>query len=387
MSRIQDSEMQNRNSKLEIRNSKLENRPTDHSRVSGNPQPRGTPAFAGVTWRATSFDFQGHPESRILNPVLDAGVALLAVMSAVTILILVALSFSNSVQLETRTAIYRKEAMQAHAMAVGGIQAAILEIAYPPASDQQDKPRLWKEDQRFAQVTYEHGAALMEIVNETGKLDLNVAGPEQLVRLFEARGLGPVDATQLAAAIIHWRSPAGSDDRESEALEDYYRDAGYAPAHNPLGSVEEALRVRGMSRDIFYGTAEFTRERRIQSKYGVGRDLTVYSKSPAVNVNYASEAVLLSVPGVGEDLAQPIVQERSNKPFQSLNEMAQRLGVSLPEKALGFLTTDVCGTYSIVSVGEVNGSRVRRTVKAVVQVGSQGAVLHRIIAWYDDYTD
>ena len=390
--------MRSGNSKFETRNSKLENRPIGRTHVSANPQPRGIPAFAGVTLRATScefrvssFDFQGHPESRILNPARDAGVALLAVMSAVTILILVALSLSNSVHLETRTAIYRKEATQAHAMAVGGVQAAILEIAYPPASDQQDKPRLWKNGQRFVQVPYEHGAARMEIMNENGKLDLNVAGREQLARLFEARGLGPVDATRLAAAIIHWRSPAGSDDRESRDLEDYYRDAGYAPSHSPFGSVEEVLRVRGMSRDIFYGTAEFSRERRIQSKYGVGRDLTVYSKSSSVNVNYASEAVLLSVPGIDEDLAQPIVQERSNKPFESLDEMAKRLGVSVPDSALPFLTTDVCKTYSIVSMGEVNGSRVRRTVKAVVQVSSQvasrGAALHRVIAWYDDVTE
>ena len=102
--------------------------------------------------------------------------ALLAVMSAVTVMILVALAFSGSVQIEIRTAIYRKEATQAYALAAGGVQAAILEIAYPPAIDQQDKPRLWKKGQRLVRVPYEQGGALVEIVNETGKLDLNVAG-------------------------------------------------------------------------------------------------------------------------------------------------------------------------------------------------------------------
>jgi general secretion pathway protein K len=317
---------------------------------------------------------------------------LLAVMSAVTVMILVALAFSGTVQLETRTAIYRKEATQAYALAAGGVQAVILEIAYPPPNEQQDKPRLWITGQRLVRVPYEQGAALVEIVNEAGKLDLNVAGREQLARLFEARGLESVDATQLAAAINHWRTPAGPGDQESEALEDYYRDAGYRPAHNPFGSVEEVLRVRGMSRDVFYGTAEFSPEKGIQYRYGAGRDLTIYSKSSQVNVNYASEAVLLSVPDVGEDLAGRIVQERSNKPFKSLEEMAQRLAISLPDKAVPFLTTIEVGTYSIVSVGEVNGSRVRRTIKAIVQVAQQGAVaqgaaLHRIIAWYDDVTE
>jgi len=349
-------------------------------------------------WRSPSpvsifhFPFSNFltPESRILNRAAEsrivnpAGVALLAVMSAVTVMILAALAFSGSVQIETRTAIYRKEATQAYALAVGGVQDAILEIAYPPAMDQQDKPRRWRKGQMFVRVPYEQGEARLEIMNETGKLDLNVAGRKQLARLFEARGLTSDQAAQLAAAIDHWRSPGGADDSESKALEDYYRDAGIRPAHERFGSLEEVLRVRGMSRDIFYGTAVVSPERRIRSEYGVGQDLTIYSGSPQVNVNYASKAVLLSVPGMDEGEVEPIVQERADKPFKSLEDMAQRLAISLPSEAVPFLTTAESGIYSIISVGEVNGSRVRRTIRAVVQVASQRAALHRIVGWYDD---
>ena len=87
-----------------------------------------------------------NPESRILNPDSRirnraAGVALLAVMSAITVLVLVAMAFSSSVQLETRTVLYHKEATQAYALATGGVQAALLEIAYPPVGDPDEKPR------------------------------------------------------------------------------------------------------------------------------------------------------------------------------------------------------------------------------------------------------
>ncbi len=330
-----------------------------------------------------------NPESRILNPAgsKDAGVVLLAVMSAITVMLLVALAFSGSVQIETRTAIYRKEATQAYALAAGGVQSAILEIAYPPAEDQKDKPRLWKRGQRLVRVPFEQGVALVEIVNETGKLDLNIAERKQLARLFEARGLRTAQADDLATAVEHWRSPAGSDDEGFRVLDDYYRDAGYRPAHGSFTSVEEVLHVRGMSRDIFYGTAEYSRQDGIRYQYGVGQDLTIYSKSAPLNVNYASEAVLLSVPGVTEDLAESIVQERRKKPFESLEEMAERLSTSVPDTALSFLSCDEGKTYSIVSVGAVNGSRVRRTIKAVVQVTPEGVALHRIIAWYDDVAE
>jgi hypothetical protein len=88
-----------------------------------------------------------------------------------------------------------------------------------------------------------------------------------------------------------------------------------------------------------------------------------------------------------EDLAEPIVQERSKRPFKSLDEITQRLGISVPDQALPFLSIDEGETYSIVSVGAVIGSRVRRTTKAIVQVTPQGAALPRIIAWYDDVTE
>ena len=324
-----------------------------------------------------------HPTTRSR----EAGVALLAAMSAVSVMLMVALAFSGSVQIETRSAIYRKEATQAYALALGGVQAAILEIAYPPAEDQKDKPRHWEKGQRLMRVPYAHGAALVEMVNETGKLDLNAADRKQLARLFEARGLAKEQAEHLAIAIDHWRSPPGSDDEEFKALDDYYRDAGYRPAHAQFASVEELLRVRGMSRDILYGTAEYSRENGIHYLYGVSQDLTTYSKSTQVNVNYASGAVLLSVPGVSENLARRIVEERGHKPFESLDDIANRLSLSVPDEAVPFLRFNDGKTYSIVSVGTLNGSRVRRTVKALVQVQPEGQALHRIIAWYDDITE
>ena len=329
-------------------------------------------------------------ESRILNPVFPhpAGVALLAVMATVSVMLLVAMAFSGSVQIETRSTIYRKEATQAYALALGGVQAAILEIAYPPPQDQKDKPRLWRRGQGLLRVPYAHGVALVEIANETSKVDLNVADQKQLARLFVARGLDKDRAVNLAKAIDHWRSPAGSDQEDFKALDAYYLEAGYHPAHDSFTSVEEALRVCGMSRDIFYGTAEYSRENGIHELYGVGEDLTVYSKSTAVNVNYASKAALLSVPGMTEAFAESLVQERRNKPFDSAEDISQRLGMSEPESAVPFLSfNDDSKTYTITSVGMVQGSRLQRTVRAVVSLEPDGTASHRILAWYDEVTE
>jgi len=119
----------------------------------------------------------------------DTGFALLAVMWAVTLLIVLAMVLSESVQLEVRTAIYRKEAARAHAIACGGVEAAILEIAYPRANDRERASLCpWQRGQREAQVSFGGGKAELQIASESGKLDLNAATREQLTRLFEARG-------------------------------------------------------------------------------------------------------------------------------------------------------------------------------------------------------
>jgi len=323
----------------------------------------------------------------LLSQSRDVGIAFLAVMATVSVMLLVALAFSGSVQIETRSAIYRKEATQAYALALGGVQVAIMEIAYPPADDQDDKPRLWRKGQSLLRVPYAGGMALVEIATESSKVDLNVADPKQLARLFEVRGLEEARAISLAKAIDHWRSPA-VDDPESDDLEDYYRQAGYLPAHKRFTSLEQVLRVRGMSRDIFYGTAAFDEEFGIHQFYGVGRDLTVYSKSQAVNGNYASKAVLLSVPGMTEEVVEEILAARSEKPLTSSDDFEQRSGDTLPADALPYLTFDEGSKiYNIVSVGMVKGSRLRRTVRAVVGLEPDRTAAHRILAWYDDVAE
>lgn len=311
----------------------------------------------------------------------QAGMALLVVLWTVALMVLMAVAFSNAVQVEVRSATYRKEAAQAYGLACGGVEAAILEIAYPPVGDQKPSPIwTWRKGQRDAVVPFKGGRAELQIVNEAGKLDLNNLSQDQLARLFEARGLSPAGAQGLAKAIVDWRSPPSNEKEEVATSKgnDHAR-------HAPYESSEEVLRVPGMSRGIFFGAAEVDEQGKVRPAYGVGRALTVRSRLAALNVNYASEIALRSVPGITADLAQAIIRERRREPFKTVAEVSDRIAQSLPDEALPFLTTAEVNTYSIVSTGEVEGSPVRRTVEAVVQAVPEGVFRYRIVAWNDDY--
>lgn len=314
----------------------------------------------------------------------ESGIALLAVLLAVALLSMLVLVLSGSVQLELRAATYRKEAAQAYALACGGIEAALAELAYPRTADEAKSPLwAWTRGQREASFALGSGRVELTIVNETGKLDLNSAGPEQLARLFEAHGVESRAARELAAAILHWRSPAGSES-EAVRLDDYYRARGERPRHAAFASVEELLRVRSMTREILYGSVEVGEDGKIRTTSGVGQDLTVLNRSPQVNLNYASEAVLRSVPGLEGTLARAVVEERRRAPFQLLADVGRRLPVLLPDQALTLLTTSENETYSLQATGSVPGSAVRRTVRAVVQLKPAAGRPYRIVAWYDD---
>lgn len=313
----------------------------------------------------------------------QSGVALLVVLWTVALMVLLVITFSNSVQVEVRTATYRKEAAQAHALACGGVDAAILEIAYPLTGDQKPSPSpiwTWRQGQREGVVPFVGGKAELEVVNESGMLDLNSVPEGLLARLFEARGLDPTTARRLAKAIVEWRSPSRNDARETATRKDEGR-----PRHGPFESLEEVLHVPGMSREILYGTAEVDAQGKVRQELGVGRDLTVRSGLAQININYASEDALRSVPGTNAGLAQAIVRERRRQPFRTVAEISDRVPQSVPDEALPYLTTAEVKTYSIVSTGELEGSPVRRTVKAIVQLEPTGALRHRIVAWYDDY--
>jgi general secretion pathway protein K len=316
----------------------------------------------------------------------EKGFALLVVLWAIVFLSVLAVALFDAVRVESQTTLYRKESTQAYALARGAVDAAIFQLAYPPPAEQEG-PQFWQwqPGQRDNTLSFGGGKVELRIVNASGLVDLDRASSEQFARLFRARGLEPEKAQALADSIVEWRSPA-----ESELAIQVFSpsaqpgDEPVAPFHRPFRSVEEVLNVPGMSREIFYGTAEFNDEGKIQARFGVGQDLTVFSGSNQINVNYASEPALESVPGITPDLARAIIQERAKGPFASPDDVGQRLSTSLPDKSLPYLTTGTGPTYVIIAVGRMNGSRVRRSVEAVVEMKPQGSRPYRVIGWCDD---
>ena len=92
------------------------------------------------------------------------------------------------------------------------------------------------------------------LTDEAGKLNINTADRDQLIRLFSEL-LGPeVEADALAEALEDWRDADDETKPKGAENDDYaLREPPTRCKNAPLESVEELLLVRGFRADILYG--------------------------------------------------------------------------------------------------------------------------------------
>jgi general secretion pathway protein K len=95
-------------------------------------------------------------------------------------------------------------------------------------------------------------AVLVQIENETDRINLNTASGELLRAVMAEVGAAPALAEQLAVAILDWRA-ASTNPMQRGAKASAYRAAGlsYGPPGAPFESVDELADVLGMTPALF----------------------------------------------------------------------------------------------------------------------------------------
>ena len=188
-------------------------------------------------------------------------------------------------------------------------------------------------------------------------LNVNLVDEPGLTRFLASFAIDANAAEALSQAIMDWRD---ADDfrRPRGAEREEYSKAGAReiPRNGPFEDVDELRFIRGMTPTIL-------------SK--IASSLTVFGDGE-IDVNKASEAVLLSVPGMTPLAAAVIVGvRRGRRRIQNLRELMDMLPLAAraaltdnPVSAarLAFETHDL----EIRAVGWVNGSPVRAIETAVV---------------------
>lgn len=169
----------------------------------------------------------------------EGGFALLVVLWTLALLSLLLVMMAAAARSDAQLTANLRNAAELEAAADGAIHTAIFELMQS-GGHARNGPRM--------AVRLPGAEVVVDVVNQAGLVNPNVASPELLRALLLRLGADPRRADSLAGAIADWRTP-GRGARPNGAKAPQYRAAGlgYGPPGAPFESLGELRDVLGMT--------------------------------------------------------------------------------------------------------------------------------------------
>jgi general secretion pathway protein K len=251
----------------------------------------------------------------------SGGFALLLTLLIMTLIVAVTFQFNTSMTSELYAAANLRDSVRLRSIANSGFHYA-LAVLFEDAAAENGFDSLhedWAdfralsansssmfEDDRFEVRIIDHSGRiqinqLLKAPDEVGgEYTYNMTQKELLTRFLSSEEFGLDEETvdDLVDALKDWMDP----DHEVTgfgAENSFYQtlDKPYACRNGPVESLEELLLVRGISRELYYGTEE---------RPGISAYLTTQGSDGKININTAPPLVLRSL---SEHLDQQMVEE------------------------------------------------------------------------------
>jgi len=312
------------------------------------------------------------------------GGALLAVLWLSAALSAIAFSLANTVRGETERTSTAVEGLRTQYLAQAGVERAILRVKW--ALDGGMLPNIpgrYSPANPILPFSFPSGEAMVEVIPETAKININLCQPVMLLRLFLALGVDPARAGQIVLAVVDWRSPAGLTEFDA-----FYSSLtpSFRARHASFEEIEELLLVRGITRELFYGGYDRDAQGRLIPRAGLKDCVSVFGSTEAFDVNTAQPAVLVAT-GIPPEAAAAIVARRRMQPFQNV----QQVGAFAPGGAeVSHLRTGGNSIFTMRSTARLalpNGklSDLRRTCAATVKYMPPDYENRiQILRWYEN---
>ena len=292
----------------------------------------------------------------------EEGIALLMVLWVLTILMVLALSFSFMVRTEKHSTLSFKKGVEGKFLAEAGIARGIMEIFYRDQfknlAVEFEESKVWKTDGSSYTGSLGNGSYTVRITDESGKVDINSASDVVLKNLLVNIGIPDEEVDIIVDSVMDWRD---ADDlhRLNGAEDDYYLSLPnpYKAKNENFDTLEELILVRGVTYEVLYGTDE---------RQGILDYLTVNSHIQQINVNAAPKEVLMAIPGMTPEIADSILTFRESKEILGVPEIQGLLGADA-SFMVPYMTTQSSAAFSVAAVGH-QGEEAGFGVKAVVSI-------------------
>lgn len=312
---------------------------------------------------------------------VSSGSALIVVLWLVGILSMLVAAMAFEAHLEAQIASHARKKIKADQMVKSGVEIAELlmrksgEItAGKLVEDETEEDRWFSAAKKLSEGLkvsgvrdeFAGGSIVVDIEPEPARRNVNLLTEEDWERVLET-GNVPIDLWPvLIESFQDWVDKDSEQRRDGAETENYYStlEAPYRAKNGPLDSVDELLLVKGFGRAILYGGVipgdENNPEPRQMS--GISDLLTVFGDGK-VNINAASQRVLMTLPGVDEIMAGAVVEEREglllpeeereDTSFKSVEDMFRRIPEIDP--VIKDRLTTSSKIYRITSEGIVGG--------------------------------
>jgi general secretion pathway protein K len=324
------------------------------------------------------------PLARHRRARAQRGSALLAVLWLSAALAAIAFSVSSTVRAETERVSTSADGLRASYLATGAVERAIQWMAWGPGYRKPDGTAMfWDRNQPRLDMAFPSGAAVVEVIPESSKLDINRANPEDLYRVVFAVTGDETRAREIVDGIVDWRSPGNG----ASSFDQYYFSISptFRARHASFQEIEELLFVRGMTPEFFYGNYTADTDGRLYARGGLRDCLSPWGSLGPFDANTVSPALMESIGIAPADVAA-LVERRQTNPFHALGDVAQvtpyvgRLIVG------GGRTTWTLRATARLRRADGKFSDVVRTASATVKMldARQAANPAVILRWYDD---
>lgn len=285
------------------------------------------------------------------------GIALVLVLWVALLMSVIAGGFALSARTESVQSRILFNQLQAEFLAEAGLNRAVFELRNP------DPETRWIADGRSYEFTLDEAKINVQITDESGKIDLNLANEELLVGLFASVGVEFDEALALSDKIQDWRDP-DEETRLAGAEDADYFSAGYTHGAKdaPFDTVPEILQVMGMSYELY---------RKIEPA------ITVYSGRGNLNLAFAPKEALMALGGINAQVAEDYINQR-----HEIFDMSESLPV-LIEGQTGSLRSGST-TFSIVVKATLPNKQWAELDSTIRLGGNVSGRPFQIIRWRDN---
>jgi general secretion pathway protein K len=226
----------------------------------------------------------------------------------------------------------------------------------------QDQEQHWQGYSSLYEIDYEGNRIRIQIADESGKIAINNVDKAQLQRLLTSISVDETIADSLSDAIIDWRD---KDDlpRENGVEKQQYADAGlrYEPRNDAFASMEEIQMVLGMTPEI---------SQQLENK------VSIYSNNPQINPATASQAVLLTLPDVSQEMIDEYIKQR-------VENERNAVAVTPPEWFRG--SAKKSNVYMIIAEAMIDNNITGQIMAVIRMSGANNGLPFEILKWTKDY--